>query len=93
MSDCHPIEQQARQDALDAAYAADGRHDPQHPCHSTYTALMSTEPEAPAAPSLEDQLAAWWRQSYPNATLNPQTGQMMVAWATWLLAEQPAADA
>ncbi len=86
--DCHPVEQQARQDALDAAYEADGRHDPAHPHHCTYTALMTVEPEATAAPSLEDQLAAWWRQSYPNATLNPQTGALMVAWASWLLEQQ-----
>ena len=38
--DCHPIEQQARQDQLDALYEADGRHDPAHPAHATYTGLM-----------------------------------------------------
>ena len=34
-------EQQARQDRLDEAYAADGRHDPGHPRHATYTGLMA----------------------------------------------------
>lgn len=36
---CDPIEQQARQDKLDERYAADGRHDPAHPRHATYTGL------------------------------------------------------
>lgn len=36
---CDPIEQQARQDQLDERYAADGRHDPAHPGHATYTGL------------------------------------------------------
>lgn len=39
--DCNPIEQQARQDRLEAAYTADGRHDPAHPAHSTYTGLFA----------------------------------------------------
>ncbi|NBW63597.1 MAG: hypothetical protein EBR33_10805 [Synechococcaceae bacterium WB4_1_0192] len=38
--DCNPIEQQARQDRLDALYEANGRHDPAHPAHATYTGLM-----------------------------------------------------
>ena len=41
--DCNPIEQQARQDLLDAAYAADGRHDPSHAAHAIYTGLADTE--------------------------------------------------
>lgn len=40
-SDCNPIEQQARQDQLDALYEADGRHDPAHPDHATYTGLAA----------------------------------------------------
>ena len=87
MSDCNPVEQQARQDALDAAYLTDGRDNPAHPLHSLYTGLMVTEP-TPAAPSLEDQLAAWWRSSYPNANLNNQTAAMMVAFGAWLLEQQ-----
>ena len=88
--DCHPVEQQARQNALDAAYLADPRSsDPSHPYYSTYTGLMTTEPQ-PEAVSLEDQLAAWWRSSYPNATLNAQTGQMMVAFGAWLLEQNGA---
>jgi hypothetical protein len=86
--DCHPIEQQARQDALEAAYLTDGRDNPAHPHHSTYTALMTAEPEAPATPTLEDQLATWWRSSYPNATINNQTAAMMVAFGAWLLEQQ-----
>lgn len=41
--DCNPIEQQARQDRLEAAYIADGRDNPDHPLHSTYTALLTDE--------------------------------------------------
>ena len=41
--DCHPVEQQARQDQLDALYEADGRHDPAHPHHATYTGLMAQQ--------------------------------------------------
>lgn len=40
---CNPREQQARQDRLEAAYRADGRHDPAHPDHSTYTGLANSE--------------------------------------------------
>lgn len=36
-------------------------------------------------PHLEDLCAEWWRQSYPNAHLNPQTGAMMVAFARYVL--------
>lgn len=82
---CDPGEQQARQDALDTAYEADGRQDPQHPLHSTYTGLVDN---TPAPPSIEDQLAAWWRSSYPNANLNNQTAAMMVAFGAWLLEQQ-----
>lgn len=38
-SDCNLIEQQARQEQLEAWYEADGRHDPGHPAHGTYTGL------------------------------------------------------
>ena len=84
---CDPTVQQARQDALDAAYLTDGRDNPAHSHHALYTGLMVTDP-APTSPSLEDQLAAWWRQSYPNATLNAQTGQMMCAFGAWLLEQR-----
>jgi hypothetical protein len=41
--DCNPIEQQARQDRLDAAYEASGRADlpDGHPLKSTYTGLLT----------------------------------------------------
>lgn len=39
MSGCNPLAQQARQDFIDTLYAQDGRHDPGHPLHGTYTAL------------------------------------------------------
>ena len=39
--DCNPIEQQARQDQLEALYEADGRHDPEHPMHCLYCGLVA----------------------------------------------------
>ena len=39
------IEQAARQAELDRLYEADGRHDPQHPHHATYTGLLTTTTE------------------------------------------------
>lgn len=38
---CDPIEQEARQARLDELYAADGRHDPEHPMHCLYTGLVA----------------------------------------------------
>jgi|GEM_PF-4205000 len=40
-SNCNPVEQQAIQDRLDAWYKEDGRHDPRHPAHATYTGLAA----------------------------------------------------
>lgn len=34
---------------------------------------------------LEDLLAAWWRESYPVATLNPTTAVLMTAFAAYVL--------
>lgn len=42
MNPCDPISQQARQDLLDRAYELDGRLEPDHPFHCTYTALRTT---------------------------------------------------
>ena len=44
-----PQVQNAKQAAIEAAYAAAGRHDPAHPRHGTYTGLMAPAPE-PVAP-------------------------------------------
>lgn len=43
MNNCDPIKQQARQDLLEEAYALDGRDDPSHEHHLTYTGLAATE--------------------------------------------------
>jgi hypothetical protein len=40
---CDPVEQQKRQDELDERYAADGRHDKDHPMHALYTGLCVTD--------------------------------------------------
>ncbi len=47
--DCHPVEQQAVQERLDAWYEADGRHDPAHPNHATYTGLAAKYAEQEVA--------------------------------------------
>lgn len=46
-SDCNPIEQQARQDRLETAYAASGRDQlpAGHPLKSTYTGLLTQSDE------------------------------------------------
>lgn len=41
-----------------------------------------------AQPALEDLLAQWWRDSYPNANLNNQTAALMVAFTRWVLEQQ-----
>lgn len=40
-NDCNPIEQQARQDRLEAAYEASGRADATDPMHNLYTGLLT----------------------------------------------------
>ena len=43
-----PTVQNERQRAIDEAYAADGRHDPEHSSHGLYTGLVTApEPVAP----------------------------------------------
>lgn len=39
MAECHPTEQQKRQDALDALYKQAGRDRKSHPHYSMYTGL------------------------------------------------------
>lgn len=50
MSECNPVEQQARQDLLDDIYRRSGRADlPKgHPLHSTYTGLWQEYIQPPA---------------------------------------------
>ena len=45
MTDCDPVQQQARQDQLEALYEADGRHDPGHPMHCLYCGLAQSAQE------------------------------------------------
>jgi len=44
-NNCDPVEQQLRQERLDALYEADGRHDPKHPMHALYTGLLIDKKE------------------------------------------------
>jgi hypothetical protein len=48
MNGCTPAIQQARQDRLDALYTEDGRHDPAHPLHASYTGLWAQYVGEPA---------------------------------------------
>lgn len=41
MKGCNPVVQLARQWRIDDLYAMDGRHNPEHPAHSTYTGLWA----------------------------------------------------
>jgi hypothetical protein len=41
MPGCNPLVQQARQEHLDRLYLQDGRDDPMHHAHSTYTGLWA----------------------------------------------------
>ena len=59
MTDCNPIEQQARQDQLEALYEADGRDNPEHPLHCLYSGLVAGQIEQLAAPVLGDYREAW----------------------------------
>lgn len=41
------------------------------------------------APTLEDLLAEWWRDSFPHAApINNATAGLMVAFASWVLAQK-----
>ena len=53
---CNPAEQQARQDELDRFYEADGRHDPAHPHHATYTGLVATPEPSPATEASDETI-------------------------------------
>ena len=39
MKECDPVEQNARQEELERLYELDGRNDPNHEFHHTYTGL------------------------------------------------------
>lgn len=46
------------------------------------------------APTLEDLLTEWWRDSYPHAApINNQTANLIVAFAAWVLAHKAQGEA
>lgn len=49
--DCDPVEQQARQDELDALYKANGRESKEHPLHALYTGLVNVRSESTDGPN------------------------------------------
>lgn len=54
----HPRFQQRRQDYLDALYLLDGRDNPTHPRHATYTALFTEHVQALVERDMREVLAA-----------------------------------
>jgi hypothetical protein len=62
--DCNPVEQTARQDRLEELYTADGRHDPAHPMHGTYTGLAEAERQQQRDELISAAFSAWWQDSY-----------------------------
>lgn len=46
-TDCNPAEQNARQELLESWYVQDGREDPSHPLHASYTGLAEKYAEQP----------------------------------------------
>jgi hypothetical protein len=63
-ADCNPVEQTARQDRLEELYIADGRHDPAHPMHGTYTGLAEAERQQQRDELISAAFSAWWQDSY-----------------------------
>ena len=52
-------------------------------------ATFELQPMTTTHQSLEDLLAEWWRDSYPHAgPINNQTGSLIVAFASWVLAKK-----
>ena len=73
-------EDQERQDRLEHLYEIDGRHDPAHPAHSTYTGLWAkytttttTENDGSSVAGLDDRSSsgAGDDQSVPEGTAEP----------------------
>jgi len=56
---CNPFKQLARQRRLEKLYAADGRLDPAHPRHGTYTGLMVQERVSQREELIREVLTAW----------------------------------
>ena len=65
-------EQEARQRELDRLYEADGRHNPHHPHHATYTGLAEPA-DGPAVPEGRGPAAVTSEASPPDAC--PQLGE------------------
>jgi hypothetical protein len=57
--DCNPFKQLARRRQLEELYAADGRLDPAHPRHGTYTGLMVQERVSQREELIREVLIAW----------------------------------
>jgi hypothetical protein len=59
---CNPFKQLARQRRLEELYAADGRLDPAHPRHGTYTGLIVQERVSQREELIREVLTAWSTQ-------------------------------
>lgn len=86
----NPVEEQKRQDQLDAWYKEDGRDDESHPMHSLYTGLADKYMKKEL--DLEELFREYWEGSYPNAPANKQSAASHVAFAQFVLSKAGEGD-
>ena len=86
----NPVEEQKRQDQLDAWYKEDGREDKDHPMHALYTGLADKYMKKEL--DLEALFREYWEGSYPNAPANEQSAASHVAFAQFVLSKAGEGD-
>lgn len=85
-----PVEEQKRQDQLEAWYKQDGRDDKSHPMHALYTGLA--EKYMKKELDVEALFREYWEGSYPNAPANKQSAASHVAFAQFVLSKTSEGD-
>jgi hypothetical protein len=85
-----PVEEQKRQDQLEAWYKEDGRDDESHPMHALYTGLA--EKYMKKELDVEALFREYWEGSYPNAPANKQSAASHVAFAQFVLSKASEGD-
>lgn len=74
MRTCDAVQpDQNRQDFLDWLYVLDGRDQPGHPCHATYTGLYQAAVDAAGRCVLQGLQTGWHQQEIPS----PREGLMV----------------
>lgn len=81
----NPVEEQKRQDQLEAWYKQDGRESKDHPMHAVYTGLADKYMKKEL--NLEELFREYWEGSYPNAPANKQSAASHVAFAQFVLSK------